>query len=252
MENFTDKVVVITGAANGLGRATALAFGKAGALLSLADRNSSGGLQSLAEELSSIGAKTPLLTPISLGSRASCFELIDTTVAHFGGVDILINNVGILGISHLADVSEEQWQTLLNTNVSAPFWLCQQAMPHLIKRGGNIVNVTSSGASLGQAYLIPYTTSKAAVVNMTKSMAMEFINENVRINAVSPGGMHTDIMDDEVFPAGADMALINRYTGIRPAVPPSEVADLILYVASDRAKNIHGANLATDGGITAD
>ena len=104
---------------------------------------------------------------------------------------------------------------------------------------------------MGEAYLISYTATKAAINQMTKSMAMEFMKENVRINAIAPGGMITNIMNDVTFPETADMELVGRYMGMRAAVEPTEVSDLILYLASDRAKNIHGSCLSTDGGITA-
>jgi meso-butanediol dehydrogenase/(S,S)-butanediol dehydrogenase/diacetyl reductase len=120
------------------------------------------------------------------------------------------------------------------------------------ERGGNIVNVASSGGLKGSAYLIPYTAAKAALVHMTRSMAMEFMKENVRINSVCPGAMVTNIMSEEVFPGDADRAMIDRYSGMRPPVEPAAVADLIVYVASDRARNIHGTNLSSDGGVTAD
>ncbi len=136
-------------------------------------------------------------------------------------------------------------------NMSAPFWLSQAALPHLLERGGNIVNVASSAAFLGEAYLVPYTASKAALVQMTKSMAMEFLKQNVRINAVAPGGMNTAIGANESLPEGADMALLQRFMPVRPMAEPALVADLIVYVASDRAANIHGACLSTDAGITA-
>lgn len=251
MENFSGKVVAVTGAGNGLGRATALAFARRGATLALVDKDEKA-LCQLLDELGSHDIPEPYSTSADLSQRDTCLEFIEAAVKQFGGLDVLCNVAGVLGPNRLADVSEAQWNLVVGVNLAAPFWLSQAAMPHLIERGGNIVNVASSGAFKGEAYLIPYTATKAAVVHMTRSMAMEFIRENVRINSVSPGAMITNIMGEGGFPEDADLELLGRFVGIRPPAEPEKVADLIVYVASDRAGNIHGANLATDGGITAD
>lgn len=250
MENFADKIVAITGAASGLGKATAVTFAQRGAILALVDKNEAG-LRELVAELGRYNVPEPYFMSADLSQRGACLTFIDAAVKQFGGLNVLCNVAGILGANRLADVSEAHWNLIMGVNLAAPFWLSQAAMPHLIERNGNIVNVASSGAAIGEAYLIPYTATKAAVVHMTRSMAMEFMKENVRINSVSPGGMHTNIMSEEAFPEDADMQLVGRFVGMRPAAEPAEVADMIVYVASDRAKNIHGANLATDGGITA-
>lgn len=104
---------------------------------------------------------------------------------------------------------------------------------------------------MGEAYLVPYSASKAGLIQMTKSLAMEFIRQPVRINAVAPGGILTNIMKNESFPSDADFDLIARYSGIRPVADPADVADLVVYLASDRARNIHGACITTDGGASA-
>lgn len=251
MEDFTGKIVAITGAASGLGRASAVAFARRGASLALVDKNGDG-LEQLRGELVSYDIPDPYCHPADLCQRDRCLEFIEAVVDCHGGLDTLCNIAGVLGANRLADVSEAQWNLVVGVNLSAPFWLSQAAMPHLIDRGGSIVNVASSGASRGEAYLIPYTATKAALVHMTRSMAMEFMKENVRINSVSPGSMVTNIMEGEEFPADADGELITRFIGMRPPAEADAVADLIVYVASDRAANIHGANFASDGGITAD
>ncbi len=251
MEDFTGKIVAITGAASGLGRATAVAFARRGATLALIDKNEDR-LKQVQVELGSYDITEPYCLSADLCQRDACLKFIEAVVNRHGGLDTLCNIAGVLGANRLSEVSEAQWNLVVGVNLAAPFWLSQAAMPHLIKRGGNIVNVASSGAFRGEAYLIPYTATKAALVHMTRSMAMEFMKENVRINSVSPGSMITGIMDEEEFPADADGELISRFVGMRPPAEPEAVADLIVYVASDRAANIHGANFASDGGVTAD
>jgi len=142
---------------------------------------------------------------------------------------------------------------LMSINLAAPFWLSQAAIPHLLKSHGNIVNCASQSSLKGSAYIVPYSMTKGAIVMMTKSMAMEFINAPIRINAVSPGTMaNTNMTTGMSIPDGIDPALFMRYGGIRPAAEPEDVASLFLYAASDDARAVHGAILCADGGTTAD
>ena len=249
MPEFQDRVVVITGAASGLGRACAQRFSSEGALTSLVDRDQSG-LTAVAATLADSVSRCLVLSA-DLGRRDACIEVIARTVERFGGIDVLCNVAGVLGAAHATAVSEDLWNRVMSVNLAAPFWLSQAAIPHLLTRRGNIVNVASVGGLMGAAYVVPYSASKAALIQMTKSLAMEFVRQPIRINAVAPGGINTNIMRNESYPTDADFSLVARYSGIRPAAEPADVADLIVYLASDRARNIHGACLASDGGASA-
>jgi len=248
MEDFTGKTVVITGAAGGLGRATSLAFARQGADLVLGDINADS-LEDLAASLRDQG-RAVLACPLDISTRSACRQLIDAAVDRFGGVDVLCNIAGILAPGRVETYTEDRWDSVMSLNLAAPFWLSQAAIPYLLERNGNIVNVASSAAFKGQAYTVPYTASKAALVQMTRSMAMEFLNKPVRINAIAPGGMLTGMGADE-FPADAEPELVQRYMPTRPMPQADVVADLIVYLASDRAANIHGTCIASDGGVTA-
>jgi len=247
VENFEGKTVFITGAGAGLGRATAIAFANAGASLSLIDIDTNG-LKETAEKITANNAATPLLLTADLSSRAQCIDAVEKTVQHYDGLDVLCNVAGMLGMSRMQDISEELWNKVISINLSAPFWLSQAAIPHLIKNKGNIVNVASTGGIIGESYLVPYTATKAALMHMTKSMAMEFLKEPIRVNAIAPGGMNTNMANPDLFPQGLDMELVQHFMPKRPPAEPELLAESILYLASDRAANIHGSCLVSDGG----
>ena len=136
-------------------------------------------------------------------------------------------------------------------NLNAPWFLSQAGIPHLLETGGAIVNCASSAAMLGEAYAAAYCASKAGLVNMTKSLAMEYARKPIRINAVAPGGMITNISDGMTFPSEAEMDLIARYSGLRGQVEVDDVADLIVMLASPAGRSYHGACISIDAGITA-
>jgi NAD(P)-dependent dehydrogenase (short-subunit alcohol dehydrogenase family) len=243
------KSVIVTGAGSGLGRATALAFARAGADLCLLD-NDPNGLHETAASVMALGARCkPVVADVS--EPPACAQAVQTAVDMFGGLDVLCNVAGILLLRPLASISAEQWQRVIAVNLGGPFFLCQAAMQHLIARQGAVVNVCSSSAFMGHAYMAPYTASKAGLVSLTKSLAMEFIKEPVRINGIAPGGMDTAMTQKIEFPDGLDMSLVARYIPLRGNNTPEDVTDLILYLASSRAKAVHGAVLSIDGGLTA-
>lgn len=250
MEDFSGKVIMITGAGGGLGQATAIAFAMAGAKLSLIDINEPG-LKETTNSIISKGLTEPFIQVADIGSRDTCHQLIENSVKHWSQLDVLCNIAGILGISKLENITEVLYEKIIAVNLSAPLWLSQAAIPHLIKTKGNIVNVASTGAFKGEAYLVPYTATKAALVQLTKSMAMEFLKEPIRINAIAPGGMLTNMANPDLFPDDLDMELVQHFLPKRPPVAAALLADSILYLASTRAANIHGSCLVSDGAHTA-
>ncbi len=248
-DSFVDKVVVVTGAGSGVGRATAEIYAELGAKLALLDINEQG-LQATAEHAGLELAET-LLIPGDIADPGYCREAIDHAVNAFGGIDVVCNVAGIVSFRAVADIDPDFWRKHFAVNVDGPFFLSQAALPHLIQRGGNIVNVASSAALVGEAFLVPYAASKAALVHMTRSMAMEHVNDDVRINAVAPGAIDTNIMEGQSFPDNIDFDLVARYTGLRSASSPEEIARFIVFVSSSFASSVHGACLSIDGGISA-
>jgi NAD(P)-dependent dehydrogenase (short-subunit alcohol dehydrogenase family) len=145
----------------------------------------------------------------------------------------------------------KDWDKTLAVNLSAPFHLSKAAIPHLLERNGAIVNVTSSAAFIGEAYAAAYCATKAGLNAMTKAMAMEYMNKPIRINAIAPGGMMTNIAANLRMPEGVDYALIKRFSGMRGLVEVDDVAEMIAYLASDAGRGFHGACVSMDRGVTA-
>ena len=163
---------------------------------------------------------------------------------------MLCNIAGIGGSSHSADESIERFNAMFAVNAAGPFYLSQAALPHLLERTGNIVNLASTAGMIGQAYCAAYCASKHALVGITKAMAVEYGRTGLRVNAVCPGGVNTGIIAGFTPPEGASMSLVSRQYLNRDMQEPESVAAMIAYVGSDDAYYVNGAILAIDGGTT--
>ncbi|NND49088.1 MAG: SDR family oxidoreductase [Rhizobiales bacterium] len=245
------KTALVTGAASGLGRAAALSLGRAGADLCLVDVNGDG----LAETAAMLPDSNILLHTANLADPDSCAPAVAASVDKFGQLDALCNIAGIVRMSHTDQMPRSDWDLTIAINLTAPFLLSQAAIPHLLEStsegGGAIVNVASSAAFIGEAYAAAYCATKAGLVNMTKAMAMEYTRKPIRINAVAPGGMMTNIGNTMSFPEEAEMDLVARYSGLRGMVEVADAADMIAILASPAGRAFHGACINIDAGITA-
>jgi len=245
---YGDKVALVTGSAQGIGRATALRLAAEGAAVWCADIQGEGAADT-AKVIADHGGVAHA-GQIDVTDADACRALVDDVVATLGGLDVLCNIAGIGGSAHTVDESVERFNAMFAVNAAGPFYLSQAALPHLLERTGNIVNLASTAGMIGQAYCASYCASKHALVGITKAMAVEYGRTGVRVNAVCPGGVNTGIIAGFTPPEGASMSLVSRQYLTRDMQEPESVAAMVAYVGSHEAYYVNGAVLAIDGGTT--
>jgi len=241
---FEGKKALITGAASGIGRATAIRFAAEGAAVTIGDRNVAG-----LEETASMMASKPVIQPFDAVDFESCRNLVD--VAASDGLDVLCNISGILKWGPTEAFSLDDFELVMKVNTTSVFVLCQAALPHLVRSKGNIVNTASTAALQGIAYTIAYSASKHAVAAITKGLAIEYGAKGVRVNAICPGHVETPMTRDTPLPEGdVDLALVMRNAPklVDGACAPEDIAEMFAFLASDRARKVTGALFTVDGG----
>lgn len=249
MQRFNNKVAFITGAASGIGRETALRLASEGADLMLCDIDEKG-LQHTTVDCQQHGVKVTAQY-CDVSDYDSCAAAINACIEQHNKLDVLCNIAGIAQIQHFTEITVEQFQRMLGINLSSVFYLCQLAMPHLIATKGNIVNMSSSAGLVGQAYTSAYCATKAAVINLSKSLAVEYSAQSVRVNALCPGSVKTPLSAKITFPDNINQQLLGKMFPMLETAQPTEIAAAVAYLASDEARFITGATLPIDGGQTA-
>ncbi|MBS0474270.1 MAG: SDR family oxidoreductase [Proteobacteria bacterium] len=240
---FEGKNALITGAASGIGRATAIRFAAEGARVTIGDKNAAG-----LEETAAMMASTPVIQPFDAVDAESCRQLV--AVAAKDGLDVLCNISGVLKWGRSEDFSLDDFDLVMAVNTRSVFALCQAALPHLVETRGNIVNTASAAALQGVPYTTAYVASKHAVAGITKSLAVEFASRGVRVNAICPGQVNTPMTQQTAIPEDIDWALVMRNAPklLDGSCEPEDIAELFAFLASDKARKITGSLFSIDGG----
>jgi meso-butanediol dehydrogenase / (S,S)-butanediol dehydrogenase / diacetyl reductase len=250
MTALDGKVALITGSTTGIGEATARCLAEAGAVVMISGRNSTRG-QAVADSLHSAGTKTEFVQS-DLRVAGACEALVEATVQKFGRIDILVNNAGILYTANALETTDEQWLDTMAVNVNALFFMSRAAIARMKGVGGVIINVASEWGLNGEPRHVAYCASKGAVVQITRCLALDHAADNIRVNSVCPGEIHTQMVDDILAAKGGDAAenLKALASGIpmRRLASPKEVGQVICFLASREASYITGVNLPVDGG----
>ena len=233
MGTLDGKVALVTGAGSGIGKATA-------------------------ERLAADGARVAGVDVVEgaadyrcdVSDPASVQEVVDAAVSDFGQLDVVCNIAGIGKFAHTEEASFEDWQRIIGVNLTGTFLVCRAAIPHLLERGGVILNTASNAGLQGVAYSAAYCASKGGVVQLTRALALEYLDRGIRVNAVAPGGVMTPIVNQFGFPEGASKRLMNRMISPLGMSEPEHLASLFSYMATDEARYMTGAIVSMDGGLT--
>jgi NAD(P)-dependent dehydrogenase (short-subunit alcohol dehydrogenase family) len=249
-ERLQGKIGIVTGAGSGIGRASAIALAAEGARVALVGRRKDR-LQEVAHE---IGDRAFAL-PVDVSKTSEISGLLDQAVSRFGGLNFLLNNAGVLHVGNAEQITEEQWDDTFNLNVRSVWLLSRAALPLMRKAGGgSIMNVASTLGLVGARNRAAYAPSKGALIQLTKSMAIDHGHENIRVNAICPSFVETELTE-RLLGQVADPAAIRRErTAAHPIGRlgrPEDIAGLAVYLASDESSWVTGAVLPVDGGYLA-
>lgn len=258
MENYENKVVIITGACGGIGEVVTEKFADAGATLALCDLRRDE-LSRTAKKCQQAGA-TVYSDAINVADEASVCSFCETVAQTFGTIDCLINTVGIVDCpGDVEELSLSMWNRTISVNLTSAFLMAKYSVPHIKKQGGAILNIASVSGLANQEEAMVYSVTKAGILSLTRSEAIDLAKYGIRANAISPGSVETPLLEAAVDQAAQ---LFNRtkeeqWQVWRSQYPtqrftsPQEIAELALFLCSERATNITGANFVIDGGLTA-
>lgn len=249
MRRFEHKVVLVTGAASGIGRATVERMAQEGATLFCVDVDREG-LEAAAKIATELGAEAEAHV-CDVGNPEQVAETVRACLDRFGRLDSLCNVAGILRTGHSHETSLEDWEGVLRINLTGTFLMCRAAIPHLLETRGNIVNTSSTSALGGLPWGAAYAASKGGVLALTRALAVEYARQGLRVNAVCPGAIKTPMLSRYAFPEGADRKLMGRLMPLDENRGPETVASVIALLASEDGAHMNGEAVRVDGGILA-
>ena len=249
-ERLKGKVGIVTGAGSGIGRACAIALAKEGARVALVGRR-----QDHVEKVSREIGDLAVALPADISKTNEITRLLDETVGRFGGLNFLVNNAGVLHAGNAEQVTEEQWDHTFNLNVRSVWLLSRAALPHMRKAGGgSIINMASVLGIVGARNRAAYASSKGAMVQLTKCMAIDYGQENIRVNAICPSFVETELTAHLVEHAADARSFLHERTAAHPIGRlgrPEDIAGLAVYLASEESSWVTGAIMPVDGGYVA-
>lgn len=255
MPRLQGKIAVVTGGADGIGKATCERFAREGAGVVIADVNESKGTET-AKAIAAAGGKV-LFVRTDVADETSIKQMVAAAVKSFGKIDILVNNAAIFVLKGI-DATVEEWRQILDVNVIGASLVAKHVVPEIRKAGGGaIVNLGSISSFIAQPQFVTYNATKAAIATMTRCMALDLAPDGIRVNAVCPGTIWTQIVERITREKGMDRAAADADPGwggacmLKRIADPSEVAAAILFLVSDDASYVTGAHLMVDGGYTA-
>lgn len=245
--DFEGKVALVTGGASGMGAATVRGYVAAGGQVAIVDQN-----EALAQR---VGEETGTAVYTGdIADSAFCDEVVAQVVARYGRVDTLVNAAGIILRASGLETTDEAWQRIIHVNVSGTFYMCRAVIPQMQRQdGGSIINFGSIWGSVGAAGVLAYCASKGAVHNLTRALALEHVQENIRINAVCPGEVNTPMLQSErKEPVTAELLeKVAQSVPMGRLASPEEIAHVVLFLASEGASYMTGALVNVDAGYTA-
>ena len=247
MFDLTGKVAVVTGGGTGLGEAAARALAGAGAALVLSGRNKAN-LEKVAADITSGGGQAlPVIADVS--RREDVESMAAEALRAYGRIDILVNNAGINIVKPFLDLTEEDWDAVLNTNLKGCYYCCQALGKGMVEQGsGSIINIVSVFGLRGFMNLAPYAASKGAVVQLTKALAVEWARHNVRVNAIAPSYIRTEMTKRDIESDERILKFNLAKIPMRRGGEPEELGGLVVFLASEAASFITGDTIAVDGG----
>lgn len=249
------KVAIVTGAASGIGRATALLMAKEGAKVIVVDINEKGGRESV-EIIKHDGGEAYFLQA-DVSKPADCERMVKTALIEYGKLDILFNNAGVVHVGMITETSEADWDRILDINLKGVFLVSKYAIPEMLRAGGGaIVNTGSIYGNLGAGSYTAYCASKGGVINLTRALAMEYAEKNIRVNCVCPGSVMTGMLQQEIniFAPDNPEQQKEKFAQMQPnrrIASPEDIAKVVLFLSSDDASYMTGSIVDVDGGFSA-
>jgi glucose 1-dehydrogenase len=246
------KIAVVTGSSKGIGKAIALAFAKSREYQGIVvNSRRLSEAQQVTDEIKSSGCDSVAIEA-DMSKESDCIKLIEETISYYNRIDVLVNNAGMQQEVPFEDTSTEVWQKIIAVDLTGPFVCSREAVKHMLNqkpKGGCIINISSVHQIIPKPHYVPYSTSKAGIEMMTKTMALELAQDNIRVNVVAPGAIETD-MNQELKENEAELNKVLRRIPLGRIGAPEEVANIVELLASDKASYVTGSTFFVDGGMT--